>query len=171
MLHIYTGDGKGKTTCAIGLAIRFAGTGGNVLFSQYMKGSKSAELNTLNLIPNIEVVRNTQDFGFYQNMTHQQRLKMLSMHNETLNYCCSMAETSKYGLIVLDEITYAYNFDLIDRYTVENFIDEYSKKLEIVITGQSPDDYFLNRADYITEMKKIKHPYDMGIVARLGIEY
>ena len=171
MLQIYTGNGKGKTTASIGLAVRFAGTGENVLFCQFMKGSKTSELNSLKYIPNIEVIRNTQDFGFYKSMTDFEKFKIKSMHNDNLDYIETSLKLENFKLVILDEITYAYEYNLLDKSKLERIIDIYSNKVEIVITGRNPNEFFLNRADYITNMEKIRHPFDRGVIARKGIEF
>lgn len=171
MLQIYMGNGKGKTTASIGLAMRFAGTGENVLFCQFMKGSKTSELNSLKYIPNIEIVRNSQDFGFYQSMTDVEKRKLTCMHNNTLDYIETSLKLENFKLVVLDEITHAYNYNLLDKYKVERIINTYSNVVEIVVTGRNPDEFFLKRADYITNVESIVHPFDKGIKARKGIEF
>lgn len=171
MLEIYTGNGKGKTTASIGLAIRFAGTGENVLFCQFMKGFNTSELNALKYVPNIEVIRNRQDFGFYRSMTEFEKLKMKSMHNDNLDYIETSLKLENFKLVILDEVTHAYEYNLLDKTKLEHIIDTYSNSIEIVVTGRNPHNFFLDRADYITNMEKVLHPFDRGIPARKGIEF
>ncbi|MGN1412162.1 MAG: cob(I)yrinic acid a,c-diamide adenosyltransferase [Oscillospiraceae bacterium] len=171
MLQIYMGNGKGKTTASIGLAVRFAGTGENVLISQFMKGSKTSELNSLKYIPNVEVIRNPQDFGFYKSMTDFEKYKMTCMHNNTLDYIETSLKLENFKLVVLDEVTHAYNYNLLDKRKIERIINTYSNTVEIVVTGRNPSEFFLNRADYITNMESILHPFDKGVKARKGIEF
>jgi cob(I)alamin adenosyltransferase len=171
MLQIYTGNGKGKTTASIGLAVRFAGTGGNVLFCQFMKGSETSELNVLKNIPNVEVVRNSQDFGFYKTMSDDEKSRVKEMYNHTLDYLETSLHLGNFGLVVLDEATYAYNYNLLDKAKFERIIDTYADTVEIVVTGRNPSDFLLSRADYVTNMEKVLHPFDKGVSARKGIEF
>lgn len=171
MLQIYTGNGKGKTTASIGLAVRFSGTGSNVLICQFMKGSPTSELCALKHIPNIEIIRNSQDFGFYKFMSESEKSQIYTMHNNNLDYIEMSLKLDNFKLIILDEVTYAYNYNLLDKQKLENIVINYSQKIEMVITGRNPSEFFIERADYITNMEKVKHPFDLGVSARKGIEF
>jgi len=170
LVHLYTGDGKGKTTAAIGLAVRAAGTGKKVVFTQFMKGRETGELNTLSKIDNIEIIRNDKDLGWYKRGDAQQAKAFSELHNKTLDRIEELIEKNECDVVILDEITYPYNYDLIDKDRLEKLILDKPKYLEIVLTGRNADVFFSDNADYITEMKKIRHPYDKGISAREGIE-
>lgn len=171
LIHVYHGDGKGKTTAAIGLSVRAAGAGKQVIFAQFFKGGFTSELNSFEKIPNITVLRNKEDFGFFKNMTPEQKEKIKSMHTEIIKEVLKRIEECDIGMVVLDEITYPYMYGAIDRTMVEKLILNKPESLELVLTGRNPDSLFLEKADYITEMKKIKHPFDHNISAREGIEY
>lgn len=171
MLHLYHGDGKGKTTAAMGLAIRSAGTGNQVIVSQFLKGSETGEIVTLRQIPNITVLRNEIDLGFVKNMTKEEKAYVEKMHNETLQQIIDLMQERTYPLLVMDELMATYNYGLIAKEKIRNLILDYKDRIEIVVTGRNPDSFFIDQADYITEMKKIKHPFDLGIPARKGVEY
>lgn len=171
MLHLYHGDGKGKTTAAMGLAIRSAGTGNQVIVSQFLKGSETGEIVTLRQIPNITVLRNEIDLGFVKNMTKEEKAYVKKMHNETLQQIIDLMQERTYPLLVMDELMATYNYGLIAKEKIRNLILDYKDRIEIVVTGRNPDSFFIDQADYITEMKKIKHPFDLGIPARKGVEY
>lgn len=167
MIHIYCGDGKGKTTAAIGLAARMAGYKKRVLFMQFLKGSYTGELETLGDIKNITVMRCDRNYGFFKSMSDEDRENITRCHNENLRYALDNA--ADFDMIVLDEIFAACEYNLADVQTVEEIAEKY--KGELVMTGRNEKRLFFDKADYITEMKKIKHPYDSGVQAREGIEY
>lgn len=171
MLHVYHGDGKGKTTCAIGLAVRGAGAGMNILIIQFLKGSKTGELDSLAKIPNIKILRNSKDYGFINTMTKDQLDIVKNEHNANLTKAFKLTEEQKCDMLILDELTYVYDMNLIDKEKIDDLIKNASKNIEIVITGRNPDKLFLESADYVTEMKLQKHPFEKGISARKGIEF
>jgi cob(I)alamin adenosyltransferase len=171
LIHVYCGDGKGKTTCALGLALRAAGAKMNVVIIQFLKGSDTSELLPLKNIPQISVLRNTQDFGFVNSMTPQQLEEVKQMHNDNLNIALRLIETEKCDLLILDELTYVYNMKLINTEKIYSLIKNKPENLELVVTGRNPSRVFIDNADYITEMKALKHPFDKGIHARKGIEF
>lgn len=171
LVHIYCGDGKGKTTSATGLAIRAAGAGMNVLFVRFMKTENSGELNILRKIPCIEVVPCTKSFGFYSQMTKSQKEEAAEYYSSVLNSSTARAASGKFSLLVLDEIMVACNYHLTEESVLLDFLNSKPEGLEVVLTGRSPSDRLIQAADYISEVKKRKHPYDQGIPARKGIEY
>lgn len=171
LIHMYCGDGKGKTTAAIGLAIRAAGAGKRVLFTQFMKGDKTGELNSLQKLDNITVLRSDKLFPFYSQMTSEQKDELTDIHNQILDTIIETIQAGKCDMVILDEITYPYHWKLIDCEKFCDFIKQFKSKVEIVCTGREPDTIFMESADYITEMKCIRHPFEKGIPAREGIEY
>ena len=171
MLQIYYGDGKGKTTSGIGQAIRAAGAGMLVTVVQFLKGSPSAELEVLSRIPEITVLRNDMDLGFTYQMSEKEKEQVMMMHNVNLLTAIDMINQKKCELLILDELLSTYELGLIDRNMVHTLMEMRPKELEIVITGHSPIPYFMDQADYITNMKKERHPFDKGVPARFGIEY
>ena len=166
-LHIYCGEGKGKTTAAIGLAIRAAGAGMRVCLVQLMKGREVAELDTLKLIPNISVKRCNRFYGFYKNMNENDKSEITVCHNELLK----SAFDGKYNMIILDEFNSAYKHGLIDKELAERQILDGKNIAEIVLTGRNPAEIFLENADYVSEITCVKHPYKAGVKGRNGIEY
>lgn len=171
MIQIYTGDGKGKTTAAIGQCIRAMGAGYKVVFVQFMKGSKTSELNILRQLKDVTVLRSEKDFGFYTQMTEADKTEITQIHNELFRKVTDIVNQDKCDLLVLDELTYPYEWNLIARDAVEELICHKPKQLELVITGRHPASLFMEHADYITEMKAVRHPYEKGTAAREGIEY
>lgn len=171
LTHVYYGDGKGKTTAAIGLAVRAAGAGKQVIFAQFFKGGPTGELKSLEKLSGIRIFRNSEDVGFFKNMTLQQKEEAACMHTETMKKIFLTMEKEPIDMVILDEITYPYEYGIIDKALVERLIFQKPKSLELILTGRNPSPLFLEAADYITEMKKIKHPFDKNITARKGIEY
>ncbi|MBQ4485533.1 MAG: cob(I)yrinic acid a,c-diamide adenosyltransferase [Oscillospiraceae bacterium] len=166
MVHIYCGNGKGKTTAALGLAIRMAGTGGSVHLYQFMKGNPSSELASLEKL-GIKVRRLSENYGFSSGMTDEIRKKVTEEHNAMLDECIK----DECDLMILDEIFSAVNKELADKEKALSVMYLLSHFKDIVLTGREPMQEFLDGADYITEMQCVRHPFEKGIKARKGIEY
>lgn len=171
LIHIYCGDGKGKTTASMGLAIRAAGSGMNVLFTQFLKGSDTSELNSLKQIKGITVLRNAIDYGFFNQMTEEDKAAIKKLHNETLQQAIQAVNDKTVDLLILDEIIATYNYNLVDKHLLDELIQNKPEYLELVLTGRDPAEHFIAAADYVSEIKKVKHPFDKRIGARKGIEY
>lgn len=171
LIHVYCGDGKGKTTAATGLAVRAAGCGKKVIFAQFMKGNDSGELEAMKLVPGIELMRNSANYGFYNQMSLQEKEKLTAEHNGLLEKICKRINRGECDMLILDEYTYPCRYQLIDREKAAQLITDKPVSMELVITGREPSQLFLDRADYITEMRCIRHPFEKGIEAREGIEY
>ena len=169
MVHLYTGDGKGKTTAAIGLAMRAAGRGRAVTFAQFMKGSDTGELHSLARIPLIRICRSPREFGFYASMTDEDKAALTEIHNHMLAELLAAARSGDTRLIVLDEITYPVNWGLLDVERLKELMTY--RDVELALTGRDPADFLRESADYITEMRCVRHPYERGVKAREGIEY
>ncbi len=169
LLHIYCGNGKGKTTAAIGLAVRAAGQGYQVFFCQFMKGNPTGELNILKEIPHIQILRPEKNYPFFHKMTDADKRMIAEEHNRILDYIEEHISSEEPVLVVLDEITYTIEYGLIDEEKLYKLLEK--RNAEYVITGRRPTEKLQNIADYITEMKEIMHPYRRGIEARKGIEY
>ena len=199
MIQLYTGDGKGKTTAAVGQAVRAVGSGYRVMFCQFMKGGESGELEVLKGLPQVEIYRCEREFPFFNAMTDRDKEEITEIHNEIIRNIIRRLDglnntgnisTNGSGaaglMVVLDEITYPLNWGLIDVSLFKDLVgkmkalyngrsgdsgEESLSRIELVLTGREPDRFILENADYITEMKKLRHPFDRGIQARKGIEY
>ena len=169
MIHIYCGDGKGKTTAALGLICRHVGSGGTAVLAQFLKSLPTGELATLEKL-SVPVYRNELPHGFFPNMSEEMKKSVREMHDSTLAEVTRIARANACSLLVLDELCAALSLGLIDREAVLSLLDGHGET-ELVITGRDPDPALLERADYITEMKLVKHPYEKGVGARKGIEY
>ncbi|NLL79016.1 MAG: cob(I)yrinic acid a,c-diamide adenosyltransferase [Clostridiales bacterium] len=171
LIHLYHGDGKGKTTAAVGLAVRALGAGKKIVFLQCMKGSDTSEITVLQKLSGIQILRNTEDCGFYKNMTEEQKQRMRSMHDDSMRHALELIRREECDLLILDEITYPFAWELIDKEPVLKLLKHKPEELEIVMTGRNPQPELFECADYITEMCCRKHPYERGIAARKGIEF
>lgn len=171
LIHIYCGEGKGKTTAAIGLGIRAVGNGLNVVMCQFLKSEISGEINILKNIRNFKVITNQKKFPFSWLLTDEDKAELKQIHNNIFNKAIGVCKEGKCDLLILDEIISTYNYDLIDKDMVIDFLKNKPENIEIVLTGRKPEIQFIKMSDYITDMSKIKHPYqDKNIKARYGIE-
>lgn len=169
LIHIYCGDGKGKTTASVGLAVRAAGSGKKVLFTQFFKNGSSSEIAVLKSIPGITVHVNEKYFGLYIRMTDEEKEEARTAYTKLLQEVLAMA--MDYDLLILDEAVSSCNHGTIPEDKVVDFLRRKPDNLEVVLTGRKPSERLVELADYVTEMKKIKHPMDDGIIARKGIEF
>ena len=171
MIHLYTGDGKGKTTAAIGQAIRAAGSDYRVVFAQFMKGNDSGELQMLKELSKVTIVRSPKEFGFYHTMTDAEKEELTNIHNSILDKVLLLAQDKSCEMIILDEITYPVTWKLMDIGKLKQLLMLAADGPELVLTGRDAADFLMECADYITEMRCVRHPYEKGISARKGIEY
>ena len=171
LVHIICGDGKGKTSSAIGLAIRSAGRNHNVLIARFMKNNDSGELAILEQINQITLIPNEKDFGFTWNLTEEEKEEANMYFTDMLAKTIKEVRKKQYDLLILDEIISANNYEFLPKKQLIDFINHRPEKLEVVMTGRNPEERLCDLADYISEVKKIKHPYEKGIPARVGIEY
>ena len=169
LIHIYCGDGKGKTTASLGLALRAAGRGLRVLYVQFFKDGSSSEFALLEGLPRITFLRPARSFGFYWTLSEEERAEARRFYADHLER--AIALSADYDLLVLDEAMSACSTGVIDEERLLRFLREKPAGLEVVLTGRNPSEAMCAAADYITEMCKKKHPYDRGIPARAGIEY
>lgn len=170
MIHIYCGNGKGKTTACLGLTIRCAGHGNKVLFVQFLKSRPTGELNSLELLPNIEVLRGKETKKFTFQMTAEEKQEVLREHEQLFAKIQTKLAEENVQLLVLDEIIGACNTGVFDENQLLDFLKTKPQRLEVVLSGRDPSPELLELADYVSEICKRKHPFDKGIPARSGIE-
>ncbi|MCK9224575.1 MAG: cob(I)yrinic acid a,c-diamide adenosyltransferase [Candidatus Muirbacterium halophilum] len=165
-VQVYTGDGKGKTTASIGLAIRAVGAGLKVFIGQFVKGMKYSELESLSNISGITIKQYGLDCFIYNEPTKKDILKAREGFEEIKEILIS----SDYDVIILDEANIAIYYKL---FTVEELIEVLKSRkpnIEVIITGRKATSQIIDFADLVTEMKEIKHYYTNGVQARKGIE-
>lgn len=169
MLHIYCGDGKGKTTCSMGLAVRAAGHGRKVVVAQFLKCGNSGERAILEQLPNVNCLSVPEVMKFVFTMIEEEKAQTRAQMTDVLRRAVEQSRDA--DLLVLDELNGAISTGMVALEDVLTFLDSRPEQLEVVITGRDPAPELQARADYITEMKKIMHPFDKGVNAREGIEW
>lgn len=169
LIHLYCGDGKGKTSAAVGLAVRASGAGKRVIFTQFFKDGSSSEIESLKRLPGIRTIHANTVKGFYHAMSPEQREQ--AREDYTALFRQVTAASEKADLLILDEIVSACNRGVVPETLVTDFLRCKSQQLEVVLTGRNPSPALTELADYITEMRKLRHPFDRGIPARKGIEF
>jgi len=170
LIHIYCGDGKGKTTAAVGLAVRCAGRGNKVLLVQFLKSRDSGELYSLAKLPDIEVMRGKESKKFTFQMNEEEKHALLIEHNKMFEQVLAKIKNGGYSLLILDEVIGALNAKVFEMQKLTEFLRHKPENLEVVLTGRNPAPELVEIADYVSEMRKVKHPMDKGIMAREGIE-
>jgi hypothetical protein len=170
LIHIYCGDGKGKTTAAVGLAVRCAGRGNKVLLVQFLKSRDSGELYSLAKLPDIEVMRGKESKKFTFQMNEEEKHALLIEHNKMFEQVLAKIKNGGYSLLILDEVIGALNAKVFEMPKLIEFLRHKPENLEVVLTGRNPASELVEIADYVSEMRKVKHPMDKGIMAREGIE-
>jgi len=168
LIHIYTGDGKGKTTASVGLSTRCSLCGGKVLFTQFLKDYSSGECENN---PLYEVFKAEPFCGFWSELSDDDKKKTALIAKEQLYEVFNKANDENYDMLVLDEILCAVSLDIISLDFLIDLLEKKSMQLEVVMTGRSCPKDLYEYADYVSEIKEIKHPYKEGIKARKGIEF
>jgi cob(I)alamin adenosyltransferase len=166
LTQIYTGDGKGKTSAALGLALRATGQNLRVIFIQFVKGSVSGEHKFAAKHRAFKIVRLNND-----NCFNETKEELTRLAKETLEISSQALTEGKYDVVILDEIFMAYNMGLIKLKEIQQLIESKLDAVELVMTGRDAPRSLRERADLVTEMTLIKHPYSKGIEARPGIEF
>jgi cob(I)alamin adenosyltransferase len=171
LVHIYTGKGKGKTTAALGLALRAAGWGKKVIIFQFLKppALKLGERKAIakSKLP-IKIVSVDVKWNLYKKNNQAQVCDKIK---QTCKDIQTTAKKGKYDLIILDEIIYCCREKLVSLQCIKNIIKSKKSNVEIIMTGRGATKELINLADLVTEMKEIKHPFKKDIKARKGIEY
>ena len=166
LVHLYWGEGKGKTTAAMGLALRALGSGKRVVIVQFLKGGKSGEIPLLEQL-GAKVYRGKAGQKFVFQMNDAEKAATRALQNENLR--AAMAESA--DLLLLDEAGSAWELDMVDKALLQKAVLERPAEQECVLTAHAAPQWMLDAADYATEMKCHRHPYQRGISARQGIEY
>lgn len=166
LLHLYWGDGKGKTTAAMGLALRALGSGKTVVIVQFLKGGKSGEVPLLEQL-GAKIYRGKAGQKFVFRMNDAEKAATRQLQNENLR--AAMAQPA--DLLILDEAGSAWELDMVDKDLLQEAVLHRPAAQECVLTAHAAPRWMLDAADYSTEMKCHRHPYQKGIAARQGIEY
>ena len=170
LLHLYTGDGKGKTSAAVGLAVRGCGAGLKVLFVQFLKGGDSSEIAPICSL-GIQVLCQEGPVKFVFQMTPEERTEYLHSQAQLMREAFQKAKEEEFDLLVLDEAVGGLSTGVLDLAELCTLLDSRPKGLEVALTGRDAPAELLQRAHYVTNLQGVKHPYEQGQAARRGIEY
>ncbi|WP_297459394.1 cob(I)yrinic acid a,c-diamide adenosyltransferase [Thermococcus sp.] len=167
LVHIYTGNGKGKTTAALGLAVRMLGSGGKVIILQFMKAP--------DLYGEQKKIRECgaviESFGLPRFVHGKPEPEDIEAAKRALERAKEVASSGEWDLVILDEICVALGFGMLDVNEVKELIQNKAPHTELVLTGRYCPEELFELADYVTEMREVKHPYQRGILARKGVEF
>jgi cob(I)alamin adenosyltransferase len=163
MVHVYTGNGKGKTTAALGLALRAVGAGKKVFIAQFVKGMKYSELNSLAKIDNIDV----KQYGLDCFIVKEPKEEDIEAARKGLEESAEILKNSEYDIVILDEANIAVYFELFSIEELIEIIENRNESIEVIITGRYADPMLIDFADLVTEMREVKHYYLQGIEASI----
>lgn len=166
-IQLYTGDGKGKTTAAIGLAVRAAGAGRKVFIAQFVKGMHYSELDALKRFPEIEV----RQYGLDCFIKQQPSNKDIEAAKRGLQESISVIKNNEHDVVILDEACIAVFYKLFDVDELITVLKGKPDNMEVVLTGRKASQELYDISDLVTEMKEVKHYYQKGVQARKGIEH
>ena len=184
MIQLYHGDGKGKTTAAVGICVRARGHNIPVVFAQFLKDGSSGEIKMLKQL-GVKVMLPDTFFGFVRSMSEEQLQKTKEDYAGFLNDIEREAYSrirdndssasdenmqAVYCVLVLDEVVHACNNGLVNEKEMLAFLGRIKHKTEVILTGRNPSADIENAADYCTSFQKEKHPFDLGVTARIGVE-
>ncbi len=165
-VQVYTGDGKGKTTAALGLALRAVCAGKKVFMGQFVKGMDYSELKAMNYLPGFRIEQYGKDCFICNNPKKED----VDIAKRGLKKIAGVVQSGKYDVVIMDEINIALYYGLFGIDEVLQIIKSKKEHVEIIITGRYAREEILEIADLVTEMKEIKHYYQKGVESRIGIE-
>lgn len=170
-VHIYTGDGKGKTTAAVGLGLRAYGRGFKVLLVQFLKSEPSGEIIAIEKLgPNFKSFRTKKVNGFFINMNEEKRQELKKSEQEAFQYAREAVMSGEWDLVILDEVIGSLGIGLIELKSLIDLIKEKPESVELVLTGRNAPIELIELSDYVSEIKAVKHVFSKGVPSREGIE-
>ncbi|WP_333859339.1 cob(I)yrinic acid a,c-diamide adenosyltransferase [Clostridium sp.] len=171
-VQIYTGDGKGKTTAALGLALRAVGNNYKVYMVQFLKTSKTGEIESVKKLgSNFNIYRFEKKKGFFWTLNDSKKEELKKEVEKAYKFCLKTVENNTCDILIMDEIMAVISNGIISIEKITELIDKRPDNMELIFTGRDAPQQIVEKADLVTEMKSIKHYIDKGIFAREGIEY
>lgn len=172
LVQVYTGEGKGKTTAAIGQGIRAYGNGLKVYMLQFLKGGKTGELNTIDeLGDNFKIFRFEKPKDFTWNLTDEEKEELRLEIREGYNFALDVIKENKCDVLIIDEVMAVLSNNFLSVEEVIHIIDNKPETMELILTGRNVPKEIIEKSNLVTEMKCIKHYFSEGVPAREGIEY
>ncbi|HYU23070.1 MAG TPA: cob(I)yrinic acid a,c-diamide adenosyltransferase [Candidatus Dormibacteraeota bacterium] len=172
LLIVYTGPGKGKTTCALGTAFRAVGQGLRVLMVQFIKGSwHYGELDAAKMLGDDKMEILPMGRGFVKVGGAETDPEDVRLCEEAWSFALARIQSEKYDLVVLDEINYVISYHMLDPEKVVAALAARPERVHVICTGRNAHPLLVEAADLVTEMREVKHPYTKGILAQRGIDY
>ena len=174
-LHIYTGNGKGKTTAAFGLTLRAIGAGKNVYIGQFIKSMEYHENRLVQLLEQAgdpsfgKLTIELLGRGCF--ITQKPQEEDVRMAHEALQHCAELLKGNEYQVVILDELCVALYFQLVSVQEVMDALKDRNPAVEVVITGRKAPQELIDLADLVTEMQEVKHYYQQGVLSRDGIDH
>lgn len=166
-IHVYTGDGKGKSTAAFTVALRTIGAGGSVYIAQFVKDMKYSDVIAMEqFLPNVQI----KQYGNGCFIFDKPKQIDIEMAKSGLNEVAEIIKSGEYDLVILDEANIAIHFDLFSAEDLIAALKEKTEHTEIIITGRYAKQELIDFADLVTEMKEVKHYYTQGVLSRKGID-
>ena len=166
-IQVYTGNGKGKTTAALGLAIRAAGAGLKVFIAQFIKMGEYSEIKALKRFKDLITV---EQFGTGRFIKDKPSASDIEIARKGIEKIKAAFTSGQYNVVIMEEANVAAKLGLLSVENILKIMDEKPKDVELVITGRGADSRIIEKADLVTEMKEIKHYFHKGVKARIGIE-
>lgn len=171
-VQVYTGNGKGKTTAAVGQAVRSVGNGLKVYMLQFLKADETGELEIAKLLGDkFQIFRFESKKGFFWNLNDEEKAILQTEVNTAYNFAMEVVKNNSCDVFILDEIMGILSNKLLTNEQVIDLIDNKPINMELILTGRNVPDSIIDKADLVTEMKALKHYIDKGVYAREGIEY
>lgn len=171
LIHLYCGEGKGKTSAAIGLAVRAAGRGLRVVLLRLMKDCDSGELNSLRDLKSVKILPVPEKLKFVFRMTPDEKAEYRELTLGLLAQAGEYINSNQADVLIIDEACSAVTTGILELSELTGFLNNKPDGLEVVLTGRDPPDELVELADYVSEIRKVKHPYDRDIGPRKGIEW
>ena len=171
MIHVYYGDGKGKTTAALGMAVRAAGSGMRVLLVQFLKPEQSSERSLLRTMENITLFPCPQKVRFTFEMRPQELAAAKAYYRDFFERAVRPEQQTRYDMLILDEVFSLCDCGILEEETLFSFLCGYHGQAELVLTGHTVPARCIAMCDYASHIKKVRHPCDHGAAARRGIEF
>lgn len=171
MIIVNYGEGKGKTTAAMGTAMRAAADNWKVVIVQFLKGRETGEIELLKEYPNVTIIRGKNSSKFSFAMNEEEKAEARAIHTDNLKEGIDLVKEGGCDMLVLDEVLGAIETGLIDEDPLKDLIAQRPEELELIITGRVLPGYIEECADYITEMRMVRHPFEKGVKARKGVEF